>query len=213
MKDNYRKIATQNLARLYSNLPRDLEANLPGKKQGNKFRFRAFGRSCIISPKGIILDGEQMSSVIEILISLYALNATPEICISTTFKSFKEMPGTAPYVGAFITHTQDILVDHVDTIKTNRRTIAETLGGRECNQEMGGDFSLVVYPLPKIALCYIFYGADTDFPASVTCLFSANAERFLPMDGLADAGEYTSRTILEIINWSAARHHPEISPT
>ena len=64
---------------------------------------------------------------------------------------------------------------------------------------MGGDFSFVVYPLPKIALCYIFYDPDEDFPASVTCLFSNNARRFLPLDGLADVGEYTSRKILEIV--------------
>jgi hypothetical protein len=56
----------------------------------------------------------------------------------------------------------------------------------------------VVHPLPKIALCYIVYKADEDFPASVTCLFSANAHRFLPTDALADTGEYTSKKILEI---------------
>jgi hypothetical protein len=33
----------------------------------------------------------------------------------------------------------------------------------------------------------------------VTCLFSTNANRFMPMDGLADVGEYTSRTILEMV--------------
>ena len=62
-----------------------------------------------------------------------------------------------------------------------------------------GDFSLIVYPLPKIALNYIFYRADDDFPATVTCLFSHNAAAFLPTDALADTGEYTSKKILEII--------------
>ena len=51
---------------------------------------------------------------------------------------------------------------------------------------MSGDFAFVVRPLPKIYLCYIFYEADQDFPPSVTCLYSANANRFMPMDGLAD---------------------------
>ena len=40
---------------------------------------------------------------------------------------------------------------------------------------------------------------DEDFPASVTCLYSANAHRFMPTDALADLGEYTSRRILELI--------------
>jgi len=57
----------------------------------------------------------------------------------------------------------------------------------------------MVYPLPKIALCYIFYEADEDFPASVTCLYSNNASSFLPIDALADVGEYTSKKILTVI--------------
>lgn len=199
MKDNYREIATRNLDRLYADLPQDLAAYLPAQRQGNRFQFKAFGRPCTISPDAITLEGPRVSSVLGILISMYALNATPEICITSPFKAFKELPGTTPYVGAFATHTEEILVPHVEAIKTCRNVIVATLGGPESFQEPGGDFSLVVYPLPKIALCYIFYGADEDFSASVTCLFSANAQRFLPVDGLADLGEYTSRTILGII--------------
>jgi hypothetical protein len=59
--------------------------------------------------------------------------------------------------------------------------------------------AFVVHPLPKIALCYIFYVADDDFPASVTCLYSNNAHHFLPIDALADVGEYTSRRMLTLI--------------
>ncbi len=199
MKDNYKKIAQQNLARLYGNLPHDLAARLCAQRQGDNFRFRAFGRPCVVSPDGIELEGEKMSSVFEILISLYALNATSEICIPSPFKAFKELPDTAPYVGAFTTHTEGILIPHVKTIENHRRNIINILDGTESVQGLGGDFAMVVTPLPKIALCYIFYGADEDFPASVTCLFSANAQRFLPVDALADVGEYTSRTILGII--------------
>lgn len=74
----------------------------------------------------------------------------------------------------------------------------ETLGGSEAPEGTGGDLSMVLRPLPKIALCYLFYEADEDFPASATCLYSANAEQFLPVDALADVGEYTSKTILNI---------------
>ncbi|MFP4308093.1 MAG: DUF3786 domain-containing protein [Desulfococcaceae bacterium] len=53
--------------------------------------------------------------------------------------------------------------------------------------------------MPKIALSDISHEADEDFPASATCLFSANADEFLPVDGLADLGEYTSRAILGVV--------------
>ena len=58
----------------------------------------------------------------------------------------------------------------------------------------------MVQPLPKIVLCYIFYAADEDFPASATCLYSHNAHRFMPVDGLADVAEYTSRVILTLLD-------------
>ena len=104
-----------------------------------------------------------------------------------------------PYVGAFATHTEKLLVPHVAKIKKSVLTITETLKGEEAPSGSGGDFSFIVYPLPKIALCYIFYETDDDFPASVTCLFSNNALQFLPVDGLADVGEYCSKTILKLI--------------
>ena len=41
--------------------------------------------------------------------------------------------------------------------------------------------------------------SDEEFPASVTCLFSANALSFIPLDGLADVAEYTSNKIIQAI--------------
>ena len=64
---------------------------------------------------------------------------------------------------------------------------------------VAGDFSFVLYPLPKIALCYILYLPDEEFPASVTCLFSRNALSFMPLDGLADVAEYTSKAIIQLL--------------
>ncbi|MCP4116524.1 MAG: DUF3786 domain-containing protein [Desulfobacteraceae bacterium] len=200
MTDNYKKIAEQNLARLYSDLPGDLEANLPAHRDGDNFLFTAFGKPCVITPKGISLGKEETSSVFDILISLYALNVTPEVCIPSPFKAFKELPSSMPYVGAFTTHTEQVLVPHVDRIKACRENIMETLGGSEAPEGTRGDLSMVLRPLPKIALCYLFYEADEEFPAAATCLYSANSERFLPVDALADVGEYTSRTILNIVN-------------
>ncbi len=200
MTDNYAKIVQDNLNRLYGNLPKDLAKNLPGEQEGEHFVFDAFGEKCLIEPKGIALGDKEHSSVFGILISLYALNARPDICVAAPLKAFKEFPDSMPYVGAFTTHTEQLLVPHVAKIKESVRIITETLKGEDAPDGTGGDFSFMVYPLPKIALCYIFYEADDDFPASATCLYSNNARLFLPIDGLADVGEYTSRKILSLID-------------
>jgi hypothetical protein len=200
MTDNYAKIVQDNLDRLYGDLPHDLAKNLPGEQDGERFIFDAFGETCVIEPKRITLGGEEPSSVFGILISLYALNACSDSCVLSPFKSFKEFPDSMPYVGAFRSHAEQLLVPHVAKIKKEVQTITRTLKGENAPSESIGDFSFVVYPLPKIALCYIFYEADDEFPASVTCLFSNNANRFMPIDGLADVGEYTSRKILCLID-------------
>lgn len=202
MTDNYDKIVLNNLEKLYKNLPADLAGNLPGKKEGDCFELQAFGENCVIAPDGIQWGEGEVPSVMGILLSLYALNACPDKCIQAPFKAFKELPDSMPYVGAFATHTEQVLAPHASRIRDKVPEIMEALRGGDAPAEVGGDFSFVVYPLPKIALCYIFYEADEDFPASVTCLYSNNAHRFLPVDGLADVGEYTSRKILQLISHS-----------
>ena len=199
MTDNYAKIVQNNLNTLYANLSKNLAKNLPGEQNNDRFIFKAFGETCIIGPTGITLGDEVPSSVLGILISLYALNTCPDICIPTPLKAFKEFPDSMPYAGAFATHTEQLLVPHVAKIKTAVPAIMEAFNGEASPPGTGGDFSFVVYPLPKIALCYIFYEADEEFPASVTCLYSNNAHLFIPIDGLADIGEYSSKKILDLI--------------
>ncbi len=199
MTDNYVKIFQNNLNKLYSNLPQDLAKNLPGDRDGNRFIFNAFGEKCIIDPERITLGNKKHSSVFSILISLYSLHACTDICVLEPFKAFKEFTDSMPYVGAFATHTENLLIPHVENIKKKIKLITETMNGKIAPDGTGGDYSFIVYPLPKIALCYIVYEADDDFPASVTCLYSNNAQQFLPIDGLADVGEYCSKKILELI--------------
>ena len=200
MTDNYAKIVQNNLDQLYANLPQDLEQRLPGHREGNAFCFNAFGEPCRLSPQGITLaDGSPVSPVKGILISLYARHVTSEVPLLTPFKAFREIPDSTPYVGAFTARTEQALVPHVGGIKPSVERLVQAFDGQDAPVHQGGDFSFTLFPLPKIALCYIFYEADDEFPPSVTCLFSGNAHRFLPVDGLADVGEYTSRKLLTLI--------------
>ena len=199
MSNNYAKIVQDNLKKLYQNLPTNLADVLPAQRNEDSFLFEAFGETCEIRSDGIFLGEVQQTGVIGILISLYALNAGLETCLVEPLKAFKGLPNSMPYAGAFVTHTQQILVPYVEKIQTSADRIIEMLNGCKAPSNVGGDFSFMVYPLPKIALCYIFYEADEDFPASVTCLYSNNAISFLPIDALADVGEYTSKKILTVI--------------
>lgn len=188
MDSAYKKIVRENVRLLFE------------KTTARTLAFQAFGKPCVIRPEGIFLDGKKEEDVLGILISLYALYAGKAEMVLEPFHAFKDLPHSAPYAGAFAARTQQVLVPHVEAIQKARETICRRLDGNHAPPSVGGDFAFVLHPFPKIALCYIFYLADADFPASATCLFSHNALSFAPIDALADTAEYTSRAILELLD-------------
>ena len=199
MSGNYKAIIQDNIDALYKNQTRDIEAALGAERNGDAILFKAFGGQCVVAPQGMTLDGRPLTDPSGVVVSLYALHASETPMKEQPFKAFKEMDDSMPYAGAFATHTENILVPKVEAVKAKIDLVLEKLDGAPGPEDMPGDFSMVVQPLPKIRLCYIFYLPDDDFPASVTCLFSNNAGDHMPTDGLADVGEYTSRTILNLL--------------
>jgi hypothetical protein len=119
------------------------------------------------------------------------------------FKSFRDFPNSMPYQGAFRVNCERRIIPHVTRIRVHSEQIKAAFEGDHGPPSLGGDFSLLLFPLPKIALTYVFYLPDEEFPATVTCLFSANAPSFMPLDGLADVGEYASRRLAEMASRSA----------
>jgi len=119
-----------------------------------------------------------------------------------SLKSFKELPGSMPYQGAFAANAEQILVPWVDQINLHQERIVSGFSGSENADALSGDFSFTLFPLPRVPLYYIFHLPDEDFPAAVTCLFANNASLFMPIDGLADVAEYTAKKIISIIQES-----------
>jgi hypothetical protein len=199
MENNHLKITKENLNKLFDCPMDSVARSIPAYFSGTYLEFHAFGKICQIYYDRLLLDGIEAKGALGIIISLYALNANPDLCIIEPLKAFKDFPNSMPYAGAFATHTQDILVPMADQIEKNIDLITKKFNGSKADSLAGGDFSFVVNPLPKIFLCYIFYRKDDEFPPSVTCLYSSNALNFIPIDALADVGEYTSKEILNII--------------
>jgi hypothetical protein len=200
MSGNYTQIIENNLARIFQKRPQQLEAALPAERKEDGFEFEAFGRRCRLSPAGIELDRGTETGPLGVLVSLYALHAIDSPQVLQPFISFKEFPQSMPYAAAFTTHTEKPLVPWVATIETAQARNLEKLSGMDAGFIGSGDFAFIVRPLPKISLCYVFYHADDEFPASATCLFSNNAADFMPVDGLADVGEYTSGEIIALLD-------------
>ncbi|MFC1822526.1 DUF3786 domain-containing protein [Thermodesulfobacteriota bacterium] len=198
MGNNYETIIKDNLLRVFERSPDDLQNFLPAERENDFFLFRAFGEDCSLSPLNVTFSGIPEKGPKGLLISLYALQASSASLQLEPFLSFRDLPDSMPYQGAFVANSEHVLTPHVSAIKDSRELILEKFDGRSGPPDLGGDFSFRLHPLPKIALCYIFYSPDDDFPASATCLFSSNAGDFMPLDGLADVGEYTSKKLIEL---------------
>jgi len=200
MTNNYAAIIQANVQRLFTLDPHERAAAMAAEAVGGALSFKAFGQTCRIDPNGVHLDGVVEDGPKGIVISLYALRAVKAACQMEPLKSFKQMPDSAPYAGAFANRTEQSLVPAVERLKENLPAVLSRLEGAAAPGHVSGDLAFIVRPLPKIALCYVCYLPDDDFAAGVTCLYSSNASLFLPTDALADVGEYTSRTILKLVN-------------
>lgn len=199
MTSNYAAIIAQNLETLFNDDLHERARALEAELHDNTLVMPAFGRPCRYTRDGIILGNDLETGPRGIILSLYALHAVDDPLQLEPFKAFKEIPNSMPYQGAFHNRTEMALVPAVEQIEEHRDAIRSRLNGALPPAGINGDFAFVLHPLPKIALCYLFYAADEEFPAAVTCLYSNNAAHFVPTDGLADVGEYTSKAILEIV--------------
>jgi len=198
MSDQLLDIQMSYLKELYDQLSEDLEQALPAIREKDRFHFKAFGEPCILSPQGITLGKQKLGGPKGILIALYARHAKNEPLQPRPLKSYKQIKGSMPYQGAFTVHSEKSLGPYVSRIQSAKDRVMAAFDGHE-NEDGKGDLSFTLYPLPKVPLYYNFYLADEEFPASVTCLFAANAEVFMSVDGLADVAEYTAKKIIEIV--------------
>jgi hypothetical protein len=201
MATKYEKIIRENLTRAYSDGELKLAEALPARRQGRQLLFRAFGEECSLEPEAITFSGTVDPGPKGLIVSLYAAHCNPGPVTLEPFKAFKDLPGSMPYQGAFTANSEKVLVPHVPKIKEKGDTILHAFPCQNHLAGSAGDFSLLLYPLPKIALLFIFYLPDEDFPASATCLFSANALSFMPLDGLADVAEYTSKALIDMVHF------------
>ena len=200
MNDQYLLIQMEHLKKAWLRGKEVLEQALPARLEDGCFCFQAFGETCKMFPEVIMLGGKPAIGPVGILISLYALNVHDKPAKIHPLQSFKELPNSGPYQGAFVARSEQALVPHVLPIQNQGQVIAQHFSGTVNTDAPAGDFSFTLYPLPRIPLYYIFYLPDEEFPAAVTCLFAADATSHLSVDGLADVAEYTGKKIISLLS-------------
>ncbi|MCX8118267.1 MAG: DUF3786 domain-containing protein [Desulfobacterota bacterium] len=208
MSPTLREIQREYLQKAWSRPLRDLEASLPGRWEGGALRFRAFGGACELRPEEVLLDGEPLDGPEGVLIALYASQADEEPVRLQPLKAFRQFRGGMNYQAAFSQNAERILLPYVPSIQKAKEALIARFDGNLNLDVKRYHFSFTLYPLPKVPLYYLFNLEDEEFPATVTCLFSSNADRFLPVEGLADTAEYTAKRIIALL--AQGSHEPQI---
>ena len=152
MTSNYEKLLRKNLHSLYNNRPENLDTRLPAVQKDNLFHFRAFGEDCCLGPEGINLSGKPAKGTEGLLISLYAIHVGPDPVHIEPLKAFRDLPGSMPYQNAFTVNSERVLIPYVSRIREVQGFILDLFNGQLPPEGVTGDFSFVIYPLPKIAL-------------------------------------------------------------
>lgn len=200
MSQAYLQIRNDYLAKAWARSKEELAACLPAESDHDCCHFRAFGEDCSLTPADIFLSGKSATGPEGLLIAMYA-SGVPDLPVQLQpLKVFKELPHSMPYQAAFAANAEQILVPQVTGIQAHRDRLVSVFSGQINADALSGDFSFTLWPLPRIPLYYIFNLPDEEFPASVTCLFAANANLFMPLDGLADVAEYTGKKLIALLN-------------
>jgi|YNPNPStandDraft_1061719.scaffolds.fasta_scaffold01229_12 hypothetical protein len=203
MNDGYLEIQRQYLEKAWARPAGELERCIPASYDGDRYYFDAFGGPCELFRGKILLSGRELSGAEGVLIALYA-SRVPDLPLRLhPLKSFKEIPNSMPYQGAFTAHAERTLVPHVTSIRRHQERILFSFSGHPNRDAPSGDFSFTLYPLPKVPLYYIFHLPDEEFGAAATCLFASNAADFMPVDALADVAEITAKVIIALIKGAA----------
>lgn len=199
MSQNLLDIQKEYLQKAWSRSIPELEKALPARYESKVLHFQAFGEPCEIYPQEIILGGEPLRSPEGILIAIYASFVKNEPVQLQPLKAFRQFPGGMGYQAAFAMNAEKSLIPYVDSIHRKQEELIARFSGHTNRDVKRYDFSFTLYPLPRVPLYYLFNLANEEFPASVTCLFSSNADRFLPVEMLADTAEYTAKKIIALI--------------
>jgi len=199
MSEKILQIQKDYLQKTWARPIQELEEAIPARHEGSAFHFQAFGEPCEIRRDEIILGGEPIRGAEGLLIAIYSSLATTEPVQLQPLKAFKQFPGGMGYQPAFATNAERILIPHVESIQKRKEELIARFSGNLNKDVKRYDFSFTLYPLPKIPLYYLFNLPNEEFPATVTCLFSTNADRFLPVEGVADTAEYTAKKIIQLV--------------
>ena len=125
--------------------------------------------------------GEEADLHLQILLLHYLAKAKGE-SIRQEWISFKELPDGFIYINPFTKRTINPMLSLFAKDLDMFLNVAKRLGAQV---EQLGDASVTIQVLPKIAITYVIWQEDEEFPSSGNILFDGSAASYLPTEDYA----------------------------
>jgi len=178
--------------------PEELAARSGARWNGDCFEVPLLGKTYRIThPEYVVrssADGEPCPEELQAMLLDYLklADGTPP---AGHWVSYRELPHGQFYYHAFQGYAERPLVQAVGNDVDRLAQAARSAGGQEIDY---GDCGYAFDVLPRVKVALVYWKGDEEFPPTASVLFDASAERYLPVDGLAQLGRMvTSRLAKE----------------
>jgi hypothetical protein len=128
------------------------------------------------------LKGNAEVSLTNRILMLHYLTTANGQPLVKNWISFKELPDGAIYNEPFTRRTIKPMLDTFSDNPQNLVRLAEEIGGKAGDI---GDVSVTLPVFPQVAITYVIWEGDEEFPATGTVLFDGSAKAYLPTEDYA----------------------------
>ncbi len=106
---------------------------------------------------------------------------------------YKEIPGGLLYAGVFEKRVVDPLIREFGQTAERFLRAGIAMGGEEATF---GDVSFSLKILPRVAMTFVLWKGDEEFPPAIQILFDRVVDRYLSLEDVVVLGEMTSRRLI-----------------
>ena len=157
----------------------------PGRQEPGRIKVPFLGKvhSVILDPDGVQVvdeEGDPAPKWAEIVILHYLAMArdVPPSGVTVTFREFKDGHLYHPnFEGRVLRRTEGVFGTRADQLVK----AAEPLSGRPADH---GDAAVTLEVFPRLAVIFVVWEADDEFPARASVLFDETAEQHLPAEDI-----------------------------
>lgn len=170
-----------------NNDPREIawKANVEYDQNSQMFKVPFLGNTYLVKyPEGEVIsqDSDTQVSLTNCILILHYLTTANGQAVENSWISFKELPDGAIYNDPFTRRTIKPMLDTFSAKPENMILIGERMGGKKGEF---GDISVILPVFPQVAITYVIWEGDEEFPASGTVLFDRSAKSYLPTEDYA----------------------------